>query len=313
MSDLVVFQKQLDPLAPMLERALSGSNIKIEHFIQSVLISTERLPMLLDPNKVNRQTLFNAAMTAAVVGLPVDGALGQGYIVPFKGKAQFLTGYKGLSTLAARGSYAVRGDVVREGDDFEIDKPRGVIHHRAQPNNSGRIVAAWALAASNHLPTHAEVVWLDELLAIRKRASDSSPAWNDSIIGFPAMCAKTAKRRLSRSVPYGDLPQFTMAARIDEAVEEQGVHAWASPERGVVIEGELLPERETSSALTAEELAAGRLSERVAKFEAALKSASLDKAQRLWNLNEPLRNELKADDRHDKTLLRLEAIMSEKS
>jgi hypothetical protein len=46
-----------------------------------------------------------------------------------------------------------------------------------------------------------------------------------------------------------------MAARIEEAFEEQGRHAWATPERGVVVEGEVLPpSRHDTSTPTAAEL-----------------------------------------------------------
>jgi hypothetical protein len=62
--------------------------------------------------------------------------------------------------------------------------------------------------------------------------------WNDTAIGFPAMAGKTAKRRLSRSLP---LSAYIAAARIDEAFEEQGKPAFLHPEKGVVIDGEVAP------------------------------------------------------------------------
>ena len=62
--------------------------------------------------------------------------------------------------------------------------------------------------------------------------------WNDTLIGFPAMSAKTAKRRLSRSLP---LTVFQLAARMDEAFEEQGKLSWIAPDNRVMIEGEAAP------------------------------------------------------------------------
>jgi hypothetical protein len=56
------------------------------------------------------------------------------------------------------------------------------------------------------------------------------------------MCEKTAKRRLGRSLP---LNIMTAAARMDEAVEEQGLNAWISPDKGVIIEGEVDTDHDT--------------------------------------------------------------------
>jgi recombination protein RecT len=313
MSELVVFQKQLDPLAPMLERALAGSNVRVERFVQSVLVSVERLPVLLE---CNRQSLFNAAMSAACLALPVDGVTGQSFIVPFKGKAQLIIGFMGYNTLGARGSYAIVGDVVREGDVFEIDKPNGVVIHRAIPNSKGRIIAAWARARSIHLPAIAEVVYLDELLATRQRspaAKRTDSPWNDTDIGWPAMCGKTAKRRLKRSMPLGELPQFSMAAAMDEAVEERGLHAWITPDRGVVLEAETI-EREEQPPPSATDLVKGTLDDRAGKLESALKSAKTrEKAESVWSVNAELREELhkNRESRFDELVRMYEAAVSE--
>jgi phage RecT family recombinase len=65
--------------------------------------------------------LFNSAMSAAVLGLEVDGVTGQAYLIPFAGKAQLVIGYKGFNTLAARSGITITGAVVREGDEFDFE------------------------------------------------------------------------------------------------------------------------------------------------------------------------------------------------
>jgi len=234
MSDLVTLQRQFDPLMPRLAAAL-GKVMPVEQLMQSVYLSVERNPKLMH---VDRQSLFSAAMTAAVLGLPVDNVTGQGFIIPFNVKnkgqvAQFMTGYKGMVTLAARSSFSVRGDVVRRRDDFSMDKARGVVeHHVNWSGDRGEIVGAWALAASNHLPPVVEFVPIEDLLELRARAksaqSDTFSPWLDPKIGFAAMCGKTAKRRLARSLPLGQIRQFGIAATIDETVDERGLPAWAT-------------------------------------------------------------------------------------
>lgn len=249
-ADLVVYgdprsgavEKQLDALAPRFRDALAGL-LDEQRLIQSIMVALDRNRQLL---KCDPQSILMAAMSAACVGLEVDGVMGQAFLVPFnvKGRglvAQFMTGYKGYNTLAARGSYVVTGDVVREGDDFEYDKADGVVAHKPQINSDRPIRAAWARARSNQLPAVIEVVGIDELMELRSRSKsmqgEGAPfsPWLDPKVGFPAMCAKTPKRRLQRSLPLGTsaMQRFAIAARIDEISEEQGLPAWATPERGV--------------------------------------------------------------------------------
>src|SRR5262249_12016457 len=123
---LTVFQEQLAPLSPRFEQALAG-RVSVERLMQTILVSCERNPKLLD---CNRQSLFNAAMSAAVLGLEVDGVTGQAYLIPFKGRAQLVIGYKGFNTLAARSNMTITGAAVREGDHFafELGTDARVIH-----------------------------------------------------------------------------------------------------------------------------------------------------------------------------------------
>ena len=238
--DAAQIGSQLVALAPRFAAVL-GPLMQPERLIRTIMISLERTPKLY---ACNRQSIFNAAMSAACLGLEVDGATGQAYLLPFKGQAQLVIGYKGYNTLGARSGYSIRGAVVREGERFEFDEAAGEIEHARKLGNTGRIVGAWSLAASNTLPSVISVLSIDELLAVKNRAPGSKTSdspWNDPAIGFPAMCEKTAKRRLSRSMP---LNIMQLAARLDESVEELGRPAWIHDQRGLVTDGtELFPAR----------------------------------------------------------------------
>lgn len=236
MNALAVLENQLKPLAPRLEMVLD-KRVPVDRLMQTIMISCERLPKLLE---CDRQSLFNSAMSAAVLGLEVDGVTGQAYLIPFKGRAQLVVGYKGYNTLAARSGITITGKVVREGDDFDFDVGEGWVRHKPA-GSRGRITHAWAKAAAAGRPAVVEVMMIDELLEIKKRspgASRSDSPWNDPAIGFPAMCEKSVKRRLARSMP---LNVMQVAARMDEAVDEQGVPAWVDPRVGVVLDGRAEP------------------------------------------------------------------------
>jgi phage RecT family recombinase len=231
----------------------------VKQLIQTVLVSCERTPALF---KCTPQSILNGAMTFAVLGLPVDGVTGQGFLIPFKGQAQAVIGYKGYNTLAARAGLTITAGTVREDDAFEYELgSHAFIRHKPTLGSRARIVAFYACATANDRPVIPAILSIDEVMAIHARSpaarSDRSP-WNDPEIGFPAMGEKSARRRLARSTPLRiDMPQFQLAARMEEAFDEQGKLGWITPERGLVLEGDpaalALPHRNTETP-TAEQL-----------------------------------------------------------
>lgn len=247
-NNLAILETQLAPLAPRFTEALAGM-MPVERLTRTIVVSCERLPKLLE---CDRQSLFNAAMSAACLGLEVDGVTGQAYLIPFKGKAQLVIGYKGMNTLAARSGITIAGAVVRDGDEFEYElgsKP--FVRHVPKLGNKGRIIGAWATATANARPPVVNVMGIDDLMAVKAKSPGASfrdSPWNDPNIGFPAMCEKTVKRRLSRSLP---LNVMQLAARLDEAVDEQGKPAHITADRNIIIDGEFA---EASPTPTADDL-----------------------------------------------------------
>lgn len=240
-SELVLFENMLRPLTPHFEQAL-GNAMPVARLMRSIMISVERNPKLL--TNADRQSLINSAMSAACLGLEVDGITGQAFFIPFKGKAQLVIGYKGLTTLAARSGFTVQGEVVRDGDAFEYELgDRGFVRHKPKLGNKGDIIAAWATASSLSRPSIVSVLGIDDLMAVRAASpavkGGADTPWNEKTIGFPAMCSKTAKRRLNRSMPLNADPRFHLAASMEENFEERGRLSWIDPERGLQIEGEV--------------------------------------------------------------------------
>lgn len=240
-NELVVFENTLKPLAPRFEQALGGA-IPVERLMRSIIVSVERNPKLL---QADRQSLLNASMSAACLALEVDGITGQAFFIPFKGIAQLVIGYKGMNTLGARSGFSIQGEVVREGDEFDYELgDKGFVRHKPKLGSRGPILAAWATAASLHRPALVSVLGIDDIMAIKAKSpggSRSDSPWMDMMIGFPAMAAKSAKRRLSRAMPLNADPRFNLAAAMEENFEERGKHSWID-QRGVHIEGEVMPD-----------------------------------------------------------------------
>lgn len=243
MNELTVVEKNLSLLKPKFSDVLAGSQLSPERLMRTIMISLERLPSL---RECTMDSIEQAAMTAAVLNLEVDGVTGQGYLIPFKDNkrgirlAQFVIGYKGYNTLAARSGYSINAAVVRAGDDFKYElgtNPR--ISHTPSPlpSSSRDITHAWACATSNHLPPIINVLSIDDILAVKARsagARKSDSPWNDALVGFAAMAEKTCRRRLARSMP---LNVMQLASAYDVATQEMGLVGHLDPDKGLVLDG----------------------------------------------------------------------------
>ena len=133
-TNLATIEHQLTAIAPNLQNVLAESGLPVERIIRTVMVSLEINSYL---RNAYRNTILQAAMSAAVLGLEVDGVTGQGYLVPFAGKAQFLAGYKGYVSIASRSRRTLEGFVLREGlhqgqaADPQVGKGRGrPLYHR---------------------------------------------------------------------------------------------------------------------------------------------------------------------------------------
>ena len=251
-----VVEYNLKQVTPRLTKALGGI-MPAERLIQTILVSCERTPKLLS---CTPQSILNGAMTFAILGLPVDGVTGQGFLLPFGTVAQPLVGYKGYNTLAARSGITITAGTVREGDEFDYEKGSSpFVRHKPTLDNSGRIIAFWACATANDRPPVVEILSLGDVEAIMAKSAavknnKTDSPWFDPLVGFPAMGEKSARRRLCRSTPLNiNAPQLHLAARLEEAFDEQGKLSWIEPERGVVLEGETrspLPRRNNDTPTT---------------------------------------------------------------
>lgn len=234
-SDLALLEKDLAPLAPQFEQVLEGV-MSPARLIRTVIVAAEKTPKILD---CTRQSIFNAAMSAAIIGVEPDGVTGQSFILPFNKRAQLVIGYKGYNTIGARSNLTITGGIVREGDDVWdfMDGTTPYIKHKAKMGNQGRIIASWACATALDRPPIISVLDIDALFAIKTKspgAKMSDSPWNDPAIGLPAMYSKSSKRRLARSTPLVlHNTRFHLAARMDEAFEEQGRASWITPDRQV--------------------------------------------------------------------------------
>jgi recombination protein RecT len=192
---------QLDTMLAQFEAVLP-KHIPVERFGRVVLSAIQNNPELLN---VERRSLWNAAMRAAQDGLMPDGRLGA--IVAYRDKrrgpiAQWLPMIAGIRQKVRNSGDVVTWEVhnVHEKDlwDYELgDHPH--ISHRPVRGDRGAIIASYSIAVMKGGEISREVMWIDEIEAIRElsRAGDSGP-WKTH---YGEMAKKTVARRHAKVLP----------------------------------------------------------------------------------------------------------------
>jgi recombination protein RecT len=198
-----------------IARALP-KHLTVDRLTRVALTSCVRTPDLLDCSKTS---LANAILQAAQLGLEPDGVLGYAYLVPFKGTATLIPGYKGLLDLARRSGRieSIEVRVVHAKDSFKFAygmKP--VLEHKPfQGDEAGELIAVYAIARFREGGVQWEWMWKREIDAIRKRsrAATTGP-W---VTDYEAMAAKTVLRRLAKLLPAS--VELQRAVALDERAE----------------------------------------------------------------------------------------------
>lgn len=133
----------------------------------------------------NKQSVIDAVTNVSAIGISLNPAKKQAYLVPRDGKICLDISYMGLIDLAvATGSILwAQCVIVRENDDFELrgyDQPP---HHKYNPlsTNRGEIIGAYATVKTPSGDYLTHVMTLSEVHAIRDRSqswkSGKSSPW----------------------------------------------------------------------------------------------------------------------------------------
>nr|BDD48407.1 hypothetical protein 12 [Balneolaceae bacterium] len=204
--------------------AMLGS--KAQGFITSVLQAVNNSDML---SEATTDSIYNAAMTAAVLDLPVNPNLGFAYIIPYKkGKngpvvAQFQMGYKGYIQLCQRSGLfkTISATEVYEGQIVE-DNPLTGIEFNFKVKQSNKVVG---YASYFELLNGFQKVLYMSVEEIEAHAKEYSQAyransgpWKDN---FDGMAKKTVlKLLLSKYAPMTVEMQKAAVADMAEVKDE---------------------------------------------------------------------------------------------
>jgi recombination protein RecT len=210
-----------DVMQAQLKNALP-KHLTPEKMIRVAVTAIQRTPQLAQCSQVS---LIGAIVEASQLGLLPDGALGEGYLVPFKNhktgqiEAQFMPGYRGKIALALRSGKvtAVKAKVVREGDHFVYQEGAApVLEHRPVLDSDAPIIAAYTVASLPDGSCSWHVIGrkkIDEHRAKSKADKDGAP-WRTH---FEEMCEKTAVHYAARFWPQS--AELMRAAELEHAYE----------------------------------------------------------------------------------------------
>lgn len=166
-------------------------------FISSVISIANGNQLL---RKADSMTVVGAAMVAATMQLPVVPTIGLAYIVPYKGRAQFQIGYKGLIELAERsGQFKnIIDEVVYEGQLISKNRFTGEYVFDEDAKTSDKVIGY--MARFDLINGFSKTIYWtkDEVEAHAKRFSQAytsgySSPWKSD---FDAMARKTVLKAL---------------------------------------------------------------------------------------------------------------------
>ncbi len=201
--------------------------LPVERFMRILFTTLNNTPKLAE---CDRNTVIASCMTAAQLGLEIDPVLGRAYLVPYKGRAQLIVGYRGFIDLAYRsGQLASLGaEVVYEKDLFEYEmglNPK-LRHIPSEDEDRGELRYTYAVAELSNGGKVWRVLNRGDVMRAKRSSqsanSDSSP-WKQH---EAAMWTKTAVRALAKFLPLS--PELRDAVAADEPDIGVQAHAFSA-------------------------------------------------------------------------------------
>lgn len=216
-------QQQLEARQKVIAKSLPAHVLSQQRFQQVILTACAQNPKLLDCQPAS---LIGSIIRGASLGLDPEPAIGQMYLVPFKGVVQLIIGYKGLCNLGWQSGMleAYGAAAVREGDAFDYELgSKAYLKHKPKLDNEGELIAFHATARI--IGAKAAMFDVMGIKAVRgvqakspsARMGGNSP-WHTH---FEEMAKKTVLRRLSKLLPASTEKSANLqhAINLDERAE----------------------------------------------------------------------------------------------
>ena len=218
MTDTAIMLRQEIDLARPVFDSVGNSQFEIEagYAMQALTASDYIMKTAL----MNRQSVINAVRNIAAIGISLNPAKKQAYLVPRDGKICLDISYMGLLDLAiASGSIRWgQAELVREADTFVLNGVDQAPTHKRDPfdQNRGPVLGAYVVVKTPEGDYLTTAMVIKEIFAIRDRSSaagQKGPWKTDE----GEMIKKTVIKRAYKTWPKTD--------RLDQAIHHLNTEA----------------------------------------------------------------------------------------
>ena len=237
--------KQQDPRMNAIKRQLdegkrliaqvAPKHLTADRMVRLAMLAVSKQPKLAECSPLS---ILKSMMVASELGLEPGGALGHGYLVPYRvnqakrgeparwvNECQFIAGYRGLAKLARNSGEIeiVEAHPVYPGDKFVVR--RGTVSELVHEpdylsgNDRGdKAVCYYALARYKSGAVQYEVMTRAQIETIM-RSTQSKGDYGPWLDHFDEMARKTCIRRLAKSLPL-ESEKFARALEMSDARDE---------------------------------------------------------------------------------------------
>lgn len=207
MSNISVIQSDIYGVRAQFDSVLTNKSINFEREAGFALQILEQSDYAMKLAIGNRQSVVNAVVNIAAIGISLNPAKKQAYLVPRDGKICLDISYMGLIDLAVQDGAVkwAKAELVYETDVFTLNSAGTAPTHTYNPfsKERGAIVGAYCVAKLLDGDYLTETMSLDEINAIRDRSS-AWKAWVEKqkkcpwVTDFGEMARKTVVKRGSK-------------------------------------------------------------------------------------------------------------------
>lgn len=231
MSNIVAIKDEIYALRDTFQARLSNNSLNFEVEAGFAVQQLENNDYLLSMAMSNRQSVINAVTNVAAIGISLNPARKQAYLVPRDKRVCLDISYIGLVDLATQSGSIVwaKSELVYSADNFQMGEPGTLPKHQFNPfaKDRGEVIGAYVVAKTPGGEYLCDAMSIDEINAIRDRSS-AWKAFKSKGVTCPwstdpgEMSKKTVIKRASKLWPKNE--RLNMAIQhlnveMDEGIE----------------------------------------------------------------------------------------------
>lgn len=244
---------------------VAPKHLTADRMVRLAMLAVSKQPKLAE---CSGMSILKSMMVASELGLEPGGAMGHGYLVPYRvnqakrgeparwvNECQFIAGYRGLAKLARNSGEIeiVEAHPVYPGDKFVVRRGTvsELVHepdYLSGEDRGDKAVCYYALARYKSGAVQFEVMTRSQIERIM-HATQSKGEYGPWVDHFDEMARKTCIRRLAKSLPL-ESEKFARALEMSDARDEGDVDI-EIPVDVVAVEEPASPNDATKQALKA--------------------------------------------------------------